>query len=421
MKDWAVDQTVRGLFWQSDGSEDEAYPGTLTLKSDGGAVLELFGQDRDEIPSASQGEESSPALIPDQAPLFFFEQPSHRRILGVTEDLGSVTLDRCVANGWKQSLQVRLSSASYRVETVIRGLCYETDEEMSLCSLGFHAVGLKQALHGLDDQETTLGDGCVLRFVPDSDFTTAHAEVRPEATSTLLHLSRHALAVRDFLTLARMRESAIYAMWAVEKNAPDDHKKVDVRAPLPWNKPGVERDLINPKMMLFATDDMDGNLAGTVGRWMCLYEDYTDAVDLYFTNQFMTYAPTHVKLSTLFRAVDAWYRVDHAIPDDGRTPSLNKALGDLISKYTGDLEMAFSMLADGERVGKMRNGIMHPGRTASLWAGDTLEYVATERQLTLLMQICMLRKIGFSDDIVKGIVSKADVKQLLHTEFVKFV
>ena len=227
--------------------------------------------------------------------------------------------------------------------------------------------------------------------------------------------------MRDFLTLARMRESAIYGMWAAEENAPSDHAVVKIRAPLPWNRPGVERDFINPEAMLFATDDMKGNLADTVGCWMHLYTEYADAVSLYFTNQFMTYAPTHVKLSMLFRAVDAWYRVDHAVPDDGRTPSLNKALGDLISKYTGDLEMAFSMLADGERVGKMRNGIMHPGRTASLWAGDTLEYVATERQLTLLMQICMLRKIGFSDDIVKRIVSRDAVKLLLHTKFIEFV
>lgn len=421
MKDWAVEQTVRGLFWQSDSSEDEPYPGTLTLKSDGGAVLELFGQDRDEVSLASQGEESRPALIPDQAPLFFFEQPSHRRILGVTEDLGSVTLDRCVANGWKQSLQVRLSSASYRVETVFRGLCYETDEEPSFYSLGFHVAGLEQMLHGLDDQETTLDDGCVLRFVPDADFTTAHAEVRRKTTSTLLHLSSHALAVRDFLTLARMRESAIYAMWAVEKNAPDDHKKVDVRAPLPWNKPGAERDFINPKVMLFTTDDMKGNLVDTVGRWTHLYEVYTDAVNLYFTNQSMTYAPIHVKLSTLFRAVDAWYRIDQAMLDGERTPGFGEALGDLINEYTGDLEISFSKLTDVEHVRKMRNGIIHPGRTIPLWAKDTQEYVATERQLTLLLQICMLRKIGFSDNIVKRIVNKDVAKHLLHTKFIEFV
>ena len=421
MNDWAVEQTARGLFWRPDESADDPYPGTLTLKSDGGAVLELFGQDRDWVPSASQGEEPRPALIPGEALLFFFEQPSHRRILGAAEDLGFVTLDRCVANGWKQSLQVRLSSASYRVETVIRGLCYETDEPTSFCSLGFHAAGLKQMLHRLDDQETTLDDDCVLRFVPDSDRTTAHAEIEPQAAATLLHLSKHALAVRDFLTLAYMRESAIYAMWAIEENAPDDHKKVDIRASIPWNKPGVKRDFINPEAMLFATDDMKGNLADTVGRWMHLYTEYADAVNLYFTNQFMTYAPIHVKLSMLFRAVDAWYRVERAVPDNKPTPSLGKALGDLIDEYTGDLEMSFSMLADVERVRKMRNAITHPGRTTSLWAGDTLEYVATERQLTALMQICMLRKIGFSDDIVKHIVSRDAIKLLLHTKFIEFV
>ena len=416
MNDWAVEETTRGFFWRADEQEDEACPGTLTLTSDGGATLELFGWEREADSTAQR----PPALVPDQSHPLFPTLTSHRRILGAVEGLGCVTLDRCVATGAGRSGELYLSRASYKVESVTRGLYYKLDETMSLCRMGFYAAGLEQMLHGLGDQETTLDDGCVLRFAPDSDFVPAHAEIQPRTATPLLHLSRHALAVRDFLTLARMRESAIYGMWATEENAPSDHAVVKIRTPLPWNRPGVERDFISPDMMLFAADDVKENFTDVIGRWISLYADYTAAVDRYFTNQFVTHAPIHVKLSTLFEAIDAWYRTDREVPDDKWTPSFGKALDGLISEYTGDLEISFSMLDDKKRIGKMRNEIIHPGRKTPLWDGDTQERVATERQLTLLMQICMLRKIGFSNEAVKGIVSKRAVKQLLHTEFVKF-
>lgn len=417
MNDWAVEQATRGFFWLADGQVDEACPGTLTLTPDGGATLDLFGWAREADPAT----QSSPALIPDQSRPLSVSPILHHRVLGAVLELGLVTLNRCVAARPGRSGKVHLSWASYKFENVIRGRHYEADSEMSLRNLGFCAVGLEQMLRGLDAQETILDDDCVLRFVPDSDFTTAHAEIRPQVATTLSHLSRHALAVRDLLTLARMRESAIYAMWTIEDDAPVDHKRVDIRASLSWNRPGVERGFIDPEMMLFSTDDVNENLVDVVGRWMSLYADQADAVDLYFTNQFMTYTPVHAKLSMLFRAVDAWYRVDREVPDDERTPHFGEALDNLISKHTADLEISFPMLADGKRVRKMRNEIVHPGRATPLWDGETQEYVATERELTLLMQICMLRNIGFSDDVVKGIVSKDAVKQLLHTEFVKLV
>lgn len=411
MNDWAVEQATRGFFWRADEQEDEACPGTLTLTPDGGATLELFGWAREADPAAQR----PPALIPDQSRPLSVSATLHHRVLGAVLELGLVTLDRCVAARPGRSGKVHLSWASYRFENVFRGRHYGTDSEMSLRSLGFCAVGLEQMLHGLDVRETTLDDGCRLRFVPDSDRTTAHAEIRPQAATTLSHLSGHALAVRNFLTLARMRESAVYAMWTIEEDAPADHKKVDIRASLSWNRPGVERGFIDPEMMLFATDDVKANLADVVDRWISLCAAYADAVDLYFTNQFMTYTPIHAKLSMLFRAVDAWHRVDQAMLDGKRTPNFGEALGDLINGYTGDLETPFSILSDVERVRKMRNEITHPGRTTPFWDGDIREYVATERELTLLMQICMLRKIGFSDDVVKDIVNKDAVKQQLHT------
>ena len=415
MNDWAVEQATRGFFWRADGQADEACPGTLMLTPDGGATLDLFDWAREVDPTAQK----PPALVPDQSRPLSASPTLHHRVLGAVLELGLVTLDRCVAARPGRSGKVHLSWASYRFENIFRGRHYGADSEMSLRSLGFCAAGLEQMLRGLDVRETTLDDGCRLRFVPDSDRTTAHAEIRPQVATSLLHLSGHVLAVRNFLTLARVRESAIYAMWTIEEDAPVDHKKVDIRTALPWNRPGVERGFIDPEMMLFVTDDVKANLADVVGRWISLCADYADAVDLYFTNQFMTHTPIHIKLSMLFRAVDAWYRVNRAVPDDGFTSRFDEALGDLINEYTGDLEMSFSILADGERVRKMRNEIIHPGRTTPLWDGDIREYVATERELTLLMQICMLREIGFSDDVVKGIVNKDAVKQLLHTEFVK--
>lgn len=416
MSDWAVEETVRGLFWLPNQSHEDAVPGTLSLTPDGRATLDLFGIERDLDPAVQQT-----SLIPDFGALFSSTQKSRHRIVGITEDLGIVTLNRCVAAGWRTSLQVRFGRASYQVESIFQGLHYETGEESSPRQLGFYATGLEQMLRGLDVQEATLHDGCRLRLVPTSDTHVAHAEILPESPTGLVRLTRHAVTVRDFLSFARMRQSAIYGMWATEHNAPAKHETVKVRVPIPWNKPNISRDFISPNTMLFATDDVKGDLAETISRWIQMYADYEDAVDLYFSDRFLTNAPLHVKLSTLFRAVDAWYRVDYEVPENKRTPSVATALKELIGRYTADLEISFSVLAESKRVRKMRDGITHPGRTTSLSDGSALEYAATERQLILLMQICMLRKIGFSNDAVKGIVSKDAVKQLLRTEFIEFV
>ena len=416
MNDWAIEETVRGLFWLPDQSHDDAVPGTLSLMPDGKATLDLFGIEHEPDPTEQQT-----ALIPDLHALFSSRQKSRHRIVGIAEDLGIVTLNRCVATGWRTSLQVRLGRASYQVESIFQGLHYEAGEESSPRQLGFYATGLEQMLRGLDVQEATLHDGCRLRLVPTSDTQVAHAEILPESPTGLVRLTRHAVTVRDFLSFARMRQSAIYAMWATEHDAPAGHEDVNVRVPIPWNTPSISRRFISPDAMLFAADDVKGSLAETISRWVRLCADYEDAVDLYFSDRFLTNAPLHVKLSTLFRAVDAWYRVDYEVPENKRTPAVAKALKNLIGKYSADLGISFSILADSKRVREMRNGITHPGRTTSLSDGSPLEYVATESQLILLLQICMLRKIGFSDDVVKRIVRKDAVKQLLQTEFIKFV
>lgn len=416
MNDWAIEETVRGLFWLPNQSHDDAVPGTLSLTPDGSATLDLFGIERDRDPTGQQT-----SLVPEFGALFSSAQKSRHRIVGIAEDLGFVTLNRCVAAGWRASLQVRLSGASYQVESIFQGLHYEAGEESSPRQLGFYATGLEQMLRGLDVQEATLHDGCRLRLIPTSDTHVAHAEILPESPTGLVRLTRHAVTVRDFLSFARMRQSAIYGMWATEHDAPAKHEVVKVRVPIPWNRPSISRGFISPDAMLFTTDDVKGSLAETISRWVQLCADYEDAVDLYFSDRFLTNAPLHVKLSTLFRAVDAWYRVDYEVPENKLTPAVAKALKNLIGKYSADLGISFSILADSKRVREMRNGITHPGRTISLSDGSPLEYVATESQLILLMQICMLRQIGFSNDAVKSIVRKDAVKHLLQTEFIEFV
>lgn len=438
MNDWAIEETVRGLFWLPDRgrpsladirqefvrglfwspnrSHEDAIPGTLSLTSDGGATLDLFGIEQESYATGQQT-----ALIPHRRARFSWEQKSRHRIVGIAEELGLVTLNRCVAAGWQTSLQVRLGRASYRVETIFQGLHYKAGEESSPRRLGFYATGLEQMLRGLDVQEATLHDGCRLRLVPTSGTQVAHAEILPESPTGLVRLTRHAVTVRDFLSFARMRQSAIYAMWATEHDAPAEHDVVNVRVPIPWNTPSISRRFISPDAMLFATGDVNGSLAETISRWVRLCADYEDAVALYFSDRYLTNAPLHVKLSTLFRAVDAWYRVDYKVPETVYTPAVAEALENLIGKYTADLGISFSTLSEPERVREMRNGITHPGRTTPLSDGSPLEYAATERQLILLLQICMLREIGFSDDDVKRIVRKDGVRQLLQTEFIKFV
>lgn len=414
--DWAAEKTVRGFFWRPDESDKDACAGTLHLTSNGEIRLDVFGWEREIDPDALH----RPSLIPKQASIFF-GQPSHRRVLGVVEDLGVVSLDRCVPHGRGRSSQVRLSSASYRVETVIRGQHYPLDDDPALHKLGFCATGIDQMLRDLPAQEATLHDGCRMQFVPTSDTEIAHVVILPNGPTPLGHLSRHAVSLCDFLSLSRMREAAIYEMWGIECHAPTDQAEINIRQTIPHNKPSADRRFVHPEEMLFSTDDIKNEVARVVERWFLLRNDYKDAVDLYFGRMRAGDVPIDIPLLVLFRAADAWCRVDCNVPEDGRTPSAGKVIEHLIDAYTSDLALSFSKLTDVEAISKLRNKIMHPGRDVRLSDLDPLEYVATERQLTLLLRLCMLRKIGLSQEALKRIASKDVVRNMLETRFIEFV
>ena len=425
--DWAMEKSIRGVFWRPDQSYEEACHGTLTLTSNGGAVLELF--DGWRSPDPLQVDISAPnrQLIPNHLLAFAGGQPSHRRILGIVEGWGNLTLDRCVAAGWRTSLGIGISSATYNVDAIIHGLLYDVHEEFSLRELSFAATGLGQFLHDSVAVEATFPDGCQIQLSPKGDSDNAHGKIISQSPQDLGHHNAHVFSVRDFLTLSRSREAGIYMMYGKETNAPDGHSGlIVIRQAVSRNRPDLERQLVDPRMLLFTTANLDGSERMVLEAWLKFCERYADVTHLYFNNKFVKHMPIDTKLLALTRALDAWYRVDKRVTDDCRTPSLSNVIRYLIDKYiveesVDESWISFSMLEKEDHVNNIRNLLNHPGRTSPISDLDALTLVSIQQQLDVLIQMCILKEIGIPDDVLKDAPQNETIRTMLNVRFIGYV
>ena len=226
----------------------------------------------------------------------------------------------------------------------------------------------------------------------------AHQRNLRDCYETLFHL-------RNFLTLA-----ISVPIYPLELRGHVEGLKEPIK--IFFEQPYMPEDLelILPPKMLFKFDDVEGKFDLFLKNWYSKRISLKTVYELYFG---LTYNP-HMYVDDRFlnmcRAVEAY----HKAVIYRKRKNLKKRLNELVDLYWSiastfiPVKSTFlSIVVD------TRNGLTHPDVKPKKNAVSGNELFLAAEQLRLLVEMCVLKEMGFTADEIQGLFAKNDKHQQL--------
>ena len=266
-----------------------------------------------------------------------------RRIVGVLQKGGLVTLDRCLWQNTNSSFPSGLSTSTVYAELAFVGVEYDEDEEALFSEFSFSVEGLDTwlSISGIETElDTASGRGLIRYHVPDdiplhlpcdAELTfrfgltfpsvsvlrteatvqqTALALVKLREPRPIEYFSSLAFKLCNFLTLALDQAVSIQSMtgYLDQETAEEESRRIPVRvygqfAPWPEKKPTIRwHDA------LFRYPHAASQLDNMMGKWFENHETFEPAFNLYFALRTQPSQFLDTKILWLTQALETLHR-----------------------------------------------------------------------------------------------------------------
>ena len=439
-----------GAFWLPEEPDTE-FSGVLRISEAGSITLEIQG-----------------------GFVSYIEQKAVR-IVGKTDRLGAVTLERCY---YQTISRGGITKKSFQVDSVFVGVHYCTDETLTFEEVTFSLEGLDEwlAISGIKFGEKpkdwangswsihfqlprpislALTDDIDLEFNFGAQFspvqlptnTRASVEQRSYVTLKLKEqkpfdeLRYLAIKIRNFLSFATSVPVSIQTFTARTEQITRERQgigsepypiNVYFRSPHHLEKP----PRVGGYQMLFRLPDVEDNIECIVNDWLRNYEMLRPTFDLYFSSSVEYSSYLEVRFTGLVQALEALHRRtsdETVMPQEEFNSIRDSLLSDCPSKRREWLEIRLKYdneLSLGQRLKRLvapfrqwfgnntereslirkvvdtRNYLTHYDQSLLDKAANGQELHDLCEKLDALVQLNLLRYLGFQNNDIEAIVSR---------------
>ena len=323
-----------GVFWLP-GQSDTQLPGVLKISESGEITVELAGMfDNPLVTPRSFGVAATPSRE---------EALDPRRIVGVLQKGGAITLDRCLWQRTNFSFPSALSTSTVLAELAFLGVEYDADEEALFSGFSFSVEGLDTwlSISGIETEfDRASGAGLIRYHVPDdiplhpssdaelsfgfgltfptvsvlrteaSVRQTAIARVKINAPRPLEYFSSLAIKLCHFLTLALDQAVSIRSMtgYLEQETAEEENRRVPVNVYgqfAPWPE---KTATMRWHDALFRYPHVASELDNIMRMWFENYELLEPAFNLYFASRTQPSQFLDTKILWLTQALETLHR-----------------------------------------------------------------------------------------------------------------
>ena len=326
---------TKGVFWLPE-QPDTQVSGVLKISESGEITVDLAGEFGNPLVTPR-------GLRVSTTPHREESEQDPRRIVGVLQKGGPITLDRCLWQNTNFSFPGRLSTSTVYAELAFVGAEYEEDEEALFSEFSFSVEGLETwlSVSGIETEWDTAAGRGVIRFHAPDDIPvhlpndtemrfsfgltfpsvsvlrteaavrqTAHALVKLKEPRPLKYFSSLAFKLCNFLTLALDQAVAIQSMtgYLGRETSDGENRRMAVRvygqfAPWPERKPTIRW----PGALL-RCPHVASQLEDMMGKWFESYQIFEPAFNLYFASRTQPSQFLDTKILWLTQALEALHR-----------------------------------------------------------------------------------------------------------------
>ncbi len=320
------------------GQSDTQLPGVLKISESGEITVELAGMFGNPLVTPrSFGAAATPSRE---------EALDPRRIVGILQKGGAITLDRCLWQRTNFSFPSALSTSTVLAELAFVGVEYDADEEALFSEFSFSVEGLdawlsvsgikiKQGtqdsrdgkwsinVHMPDDITLNLPHDTEMRFRFGLTFRdnsalgteaavqqTVSALVKLREPRPIEHFASLGFKLCNFLTLTLDQAVSIQSMtgYLNQESAEKENRRVPVKvygqfAPRPEKKPTIRWH-----NALFLYSHVASRLDNMMGKWLENYDIFEPAFNLYFASITQPSQFLEMKILWLIQALETLHR-----------------------------------------------------------------------------------------------------------------
>lgn len=323
---------TRGYFWLPD-DPDNKVPGNLSISERGEIRVEVMGLFNELL-----------AAVKDRLSGFVRE---FDRVLGVVEDGGKVTLEKCFYQPSRLGLSGGLSGSTILAQLAFVGAHFDSQEELEFSDFTFAVDGLEEWLfisgiemeqdldnrcgsisYGLPDEIVlSLNDGLNLKFVfslefPKVSFPVTRASVNQETFMQLeakepLHIESALSLARklsNFLSLAIDHSVSFRSIEVAPGRALGDAEGQRTPAINVYGQFLPATDQVAPiswPRFLFRYSEVEDRLERLLVTWLKIYASLEPVLNLYFSNRSNSFQYLDVKCLHLAQGIEALHRKLH--------------------------------------------------------------------------------------------------------------
>ena len=326
---------TKGMFWLPE-QPDAKLPGTLKISKSGEITVELTGEMGHLLVTPSSFEVSARPSLEETA-------SDPRRIMGILQRGGPVTLDRCLRRYSRFPLPGHMSTSTFSAELAFVGDEHGEGQDTLFSEFSFSIEGLDAWLsisgieierdtenrgfliraHVPDDITLTLPDDTEMKFqlgvtIPVTSMDSTKVKVQ-QLVSVLItrrepqpieYFSSLALKLCNFLTLALDQTVSVQTMTGhLDRKIREErnHRKLvkiyGQFAPWPENTPEIHW-----YDALFRYPHVANRLDEMMGKWFENYEKFESALQLYFTLRTQPSQILETKILWLCQALETFHR-----------------------------------------------------------------------------------------------------------------
>lgn len=323
---------TRGYFWLPE-DPDNKVPGNLSISEKGEIRVEVMGLFSEFL-----------AAVKDRFSGFVRE---FDRVLGVVEDGGKVTLEKCLYQPSRLSLSGGLSGSTILAHLAFIGAHFDSQEELEFSEFTLAVDGLEEWLfisgiemdqdldnrcgsisYGLPDEiSLRLNDGLNLKFVFSLEFPQISSPVTRAGVSQATYMQleaneplhiESALSVArklsNFLSLAIDQSVSFRSIEVAPGRAPEDAEVNSIPAIRVYGQFLPATDQVAPiswPRFLFRYSEVEDRLERLLVTWLEVYSSLEPVLNLYFSNRSNSFQYLDVKCLHLAQGIEALHRKLH--------------------------------------------------------------------------------------------------------------
>ena len=324
-----------GMFWLPE-QPDTQLSGVLKISESSEITVDLAGAFGNPLVTPRRFDVST---TPSR------EEPASdpRRIVGILQRGGRITLDRCLWQNTSFSLPSGLSTSTVFAELAFVGAEYGEEEETLFSEFSFSVEGLDTwlSISGIETEQDIANQKGLIRFHVPDDITldlpydsemsfrfgltfpsvsvlrteaavqqTVQALVKLRDPHPIEYFSSLAFKLCNFLTLALDQAVSVQSMtgYLSQETAEKENHRIPVKvygqfAPWPEKNPTIRWHDV-----LFRYPNVASQLDNMMGKWFENYEIFEPAFNLYFASRTQPSQFLDTKLLWLTQALETLHR-----------------------------------------------------------------------------------------------------------------